>query len=188
MMNFKFGAGLALFLLTAASASAQSVVEKIESLTTNAGLYGNQIPSGSFPRPYTEICVVGGAIRNDQNPAGADTDSGNCRPGFAGWVIEQDERVAQTWTEARMDCLADQMRLPELFEWQFSCFDASAFGLAGMVDNNEWAGNTATPMTNVGTFGAAVPVIGDGSCFTGNWGSAAFSIGNEITLAYRCAR
>jgi hypothetical protein len=187
MMKSTLTAALSLGLLMTNGASAQSVVEKIESLTANAGIYGNRIPNATFPRAYTEICIVGGGVLSDQHQSGESTEGGNCRPGFTGWVIEQDEREAETWAQAKIDCLIDDMRLPEVFEWQYSCSDATAFGLTGMVDNNEWASNTVTPMTYAG-FGSAVPVVGNGSCSSGNWGSAAYSSGQQILQAYRCVR
>ncbi len=187
----RFFAAISAAVVCASPVYAQSVVDKIESLATNQGLYGNTIPARSFPRAFTEVCIVNGAVLSDQNEANGSTAGGNCQPGEIGWVIEREERVAASWTDAKMACTRANMRLPELFEWQYSCLNAEAFGLFDMVGaGSEWGSNTPVAMSwGEGTFfGTAVPTYGMRSCVDGTWGEAAGSNDRVVALEFRCAR
>ncbi|ETX08737.1 MAG: hypothetical protein ETSY2_03630 [Candidatus Entotheonella gemina] len=52
-----------------------------------------------------------------------------CLPGDIGWIIEADERPMESWEMAKAECLKFGMRLPEPFEFLFSCTNAEGFGL-----------------------------------------------------------
>lgn len=159
--------------------------------TANAGLYSNTIADFSPPNAFTEVCVKGGGVLFDIRAAGEPTAGGNCVPGDTGWIIERSERNdagGVPWVEARMDCLRDGMRLPEPFEWQFSCFNDSDFAMIDMKSGSEWGSNSVT-LTSASSFvGIEVPVLGIESCIRGRNASIANITGTSGTAGYRCVR
>lgn len=145
-------------------------------LTANQGLYSNRIPDVSPPNAYTEICFTNGAVMFDIHAIGEPTAGGFCAPGDTGWVIERFERLGgttRTWTDARVECLLDGMRLPEPFEFQFACNNAALFALDSMTDDSEWASNATQLDTNPGLGFVAAIVLGAGACSDGTRGSVA---------------
>ncbi|MEO0422616.1 MAG: hypothetical protein AAF184_09795 [Pseudomonadota bacterium] len=179
---------IAIAALLALPASAQSPLDALQSQTANAGLYANRIPDRTFSRAFTEVCITGGGVLFDQNEAGESTQGGACRPLMKGWVIERDQREAATWTEARVACTIDDMRLPEAMEWQYSCFNADTFGLLNMIGEWEWAGNTTIGYEPNPTRGIGANMFGSGACEDGTRGF----VGREDEFArveqFRCVR
>ncbi|MDA8021282.1 MAG: hypothetical protein MPN21_27930 [Thermoanaerobaculia bacterium] len=170
-------------------ASLQTTAAASASVTGNLGLYGNTIAEMSPPNAYTEICIKGGTVLSDIHAGSESTAGGNCLPGDAGWIIERFERnsgAPEFWESARLECLKDGMRLPEVFEWKVACGDAALFALANMVDNVEWSANATISVGGAG--GVFATSLGNGSC---NWGSPSTvsnDSGNASDNHYRCAR
>ncbi len=156
------------------------------SFSANNGIYENRIVDFTPPNAFTEICIKNGGVQYDVHSVSESTAGGQCVPGDLGWVIERDERPALSWTLARMECLKVGMRLPEAFEYQFSCLDAVVFGLSDMTDDPEWASNTARDAYN-GRHGVGVNVLGGGSCGIASWGWVG-STNGSTSNSYRCVR
>ena len=142
-MTRPLGLFVATALAFAPTIGAQTSVATLRSTTSNDGLYSNTIFDGTPPRPYTEVCFVDGAVRSDVHYVSEPTDGGNCLPGDIGWIIERDERPDLVWFDAKMTCLLDEMRLPEPFEWAFSCNRQDELGLHDMTGNIEWGSNSS---------------------------------------------
>lgn len=160
-----------------------------DSLTANNGLYSNRIPNFSPPNAYTEVCFKNGSVLNDQHAVGGSTLGGYCAPGATGWIIEQDERPAEPWEMAKAACLLDGMRLPEPFEFKYSCKNAGAFGLDNITGNHEWATNSAIVFSNAGSEGVAAIRIGESGCAHGSFDWVALhAIPLEGTLSFRCVK
>lgn len=165
--------------------AAASVID-VGSRSVDGGLYNNRIPDFTHNAAYVEFCVKNGAGVTDFNGPGTSTAGGNCVPGDRGWLIEVFERPALSWSEAKLKCLTLGMRLPELFEFQVSCFRSASWGLANMADNYEWASNAGTIWLGSGN-GFLGIVAGNTSC---NIGSITFVVrqdGQVGTANYRCA-
>ena len=162
-------------------------VDVLRSQTANSGLYDNRIANFTPPNDYTEVCIVAGAVLNDQNPGGSSPVGGNCDPGNIGWLVEREERSALVWEAARMECLKDSMRLPEPFEWKYGCANAALLGLDSMINDYEWASNFAVHQSDSDNHVGAT-VFGLGACDVGSWGEVARSDGGEATFTYRCVR
>lgn len=159
------------------------------SLTANGGLYSNRIIEFTPPLPYVEVCFKDGGFTFDIHTGnGESTTGGNCEPGDKGWVIERDERSAVRWDQARAECLLNDMRLPEPFEFYFSCTRDASLGLINMQVGNEWVSNNATLLHLGSVAGSASHIAGDGNC---NYGSVGW-IGRNDDLArsysFRCVR
>lgn len=175
----------------ATHAAAQTPLETLRSLSADGGMYSNRIASATvvIPTDYTEICIADGQVAFDAKLAGQSTAGGNCAPDDVGWIIERDERSAATWESARMDCLTSGMRLPEPFEWKFSCQNAATFGLNQMIDELEWASNSTTPTENIGgSQGVRTQAFGNGGCAQAVWAAVGNEFGDESSIAYRCVR
>lgn len=165
-------------------------------VTANAGLYGNTIVDTSPPMAYTEICFKDGDISADIHAGGEPTAGGNCLPGDIGWIIERFERdtgVATSWTSARSTCLTDGMRLPEPYEWIFSCEVAALHAISSMTDDWEWASNAVTMSrrsydSSPDFVSLIIPVMGSGACTFGHEGVLARNDGVESTFVFRCVR
>ena len=167
-------------------------------LTANDGLYSNQIVEITPPFDYTEVCFVGGQILIDLHPGGESTVGGatqNCNPGDVGWVIEQNERDSGStvhWTQARLGCLLDGMRLAEPFEWQVSCDQRVEFDLAGMTQGPEWASNHVGESSLSSDVGFGVAVFGEtpngSGCQFAGVGFLGRVSGTRNQHQYRCVR
>ena len=185
----KTGLMLTVALLLGCQAGwSQKLTESLRSTTTNDGLYSNRIADLTPPRAYTEVCLFGGSILVDLHDVSESAEGGNCEPGDIGWIIEREERVADTWVEAKADCLLDGMRLPEPFEWVFSCVRDGALGLTGLRSGSwEWVSNAAHPTQNQDEEGEPdrlqTGIMGDGSCDAMNGGLI-----NSDLYGYRCVR
>ncbi len=156
--------------------------------TANSGLYGNTIADITPPLPFTEICFTQGQVLSDIHVIPKSTAGGNCVPGDVGWIIEQDRRPAATWDSAKVDCLLDGMRLPEVFEWLYSCNNAVLFGLS-MEGEWEWSSNSSVPRDDGGsTTGAAVNTVGNPTCTNGGWRWVTRQDGLSDSHQYRCVR
>ena len=135
------------------------------SVTTNIGGYDNRIALITPQNNYTEICYKNGNRLNDQHQGGESTEGGNCLPGDIGFIIEQNERTANYWEQAKDTCLRQNMRLLEPFEYKLACVDASEFNLNDMTGNWEWASNFALPMTiNSDYYGVGAAIMGGSGC------------------------
>lgn len=156
-------------------------------LSGNTGMYDNRIPTGSFPNAYTEVCYKSESRLNDQHTVDQSTDGGNCLPGDVGYIIEQDERAAEDWEQAKDLCLRDGMRLPEPFEYKVACVDAATFGLNSMTGNWEWASNEAFPMyTTYAGLGAVR--IGVSGCSHTGWTWIGTDTGIHYSFTFRCVK
>ncbi|MEQ8510324.1 MAG: hypothetical protein RIB43_15065 [Rhodospirillaceae bacterium] len=106
-----------------------------------------------------------------------------------GFCIEDDERVAAEWSDARDTCVNANMRLPEPGEFKLAC--DTGVGLNDMTDAWEWVSNFASSLAtddSTPSVGTAVPTGGNGGC---NYGSADFATsitGTIGSLPYRCVR
>lgn len=159
------------------------------SQSANSGLYDNRIPDFSPPEAYTEVCIKSGSVSVDIHALGEPTSGGNCVPGDRGWLIEHEERSHMPWAEAKMDCLTREMRLPEPFEFSYSCKNSDALGLSEMTSGGEWASNSAQITISInGPAGVAVPVMGFDSCISGTREFIVQSTGFEGSQAFRCVR
>lgn len=158
--------------------------------SANQGLYDNRIVEISPPLPYVEVCFKGGTFQFDIHGNGGDsTSGGSCVPGDVGWVIERDERVAAYWEDARATCLMNGMRLPEAFEYMFSCRREQQLALVNMTVNVEWAGNTALVATDNTGPSLVAAAIGAEGCDQGSWGNIAHNpVTGSAVAAYRCVR
>lgn len=157
-------------------------------LSSNQGLYENRIVLMTPSLPFTEVCFKSGGLQNDIHSISESTMGGNCVPGDLGWIIERDQRTATVWASARVACLLEGMRLPEAFEWLFSCSEAGTLGLIGMTNDWEWGSNSATPQRPGTNSGSAVAVLGGGSCGHASYGWAASSSGSSESYVFRCVR
>lgn len=131
--------------------------------------------------PHEDDCVIGEEfIKIWDNEDG--TDIGIC--------VEEDERTAVEWSDARDTCLNAGMRLPEPGEFKFACDKGT--GLNDTTDTDwEWVSNFATSLAvDSGTpnSGVTVPVAGHTDCNTASTGWAASSNGTAASYAYRCVR
>ncbi|MCB1056853.1 MAG: hypothetical protein KDD11_15240 [Acidobacteria bacterium] len=157
------------------------------------GLYGNRIPDITPPNAYSEVCFKAGSTMSDVHSVSEPTAGGNCLPGDIGWIIERDERDSGTsasWEEARASCLQDGLRLPEPFEFYFTCTNAVAFGILDLTDDFEWSSNLAFPASTGSTSGIGSPIIGGtggASCDRGTFGWLGRSGGAGIPNPFRCA-
>lgn len=158
--------------------------------SANQGLYDNRIVEMAPPLAYVEICFKDGDFDFDIHTNGGDgTSGGACAPGDIGWLIERDERVADTWSEARAECLMDGMRLPEPFEYQFSCVREALLALVNMTVNVEWTGNTALVGHDNNGPALVAPAMGADGCDQGSFGRIAQTPPSGSAVgAYRCAR
>lgn len=165
----------------------QSTAAFTTGVSANNGLYDNRIVAMTPPLPYTEVCFKGGSVSTDIHSVSEPTSGGACVPGDLGWIIERDDRTATTWEDARVECLVQGMRLPEPFEYIYSCDNSGSFGLNDMADAWKWASNTALPGVGGSSY-VGVSVIGNGSCRHGSVSSVARSDGAFETLEFRCLR
>ena len=108
------------------------------------GAYTNVVPDVTLFTDYVEICFVStfGATLIDLHPGGGPTTAGNCVPGTPGYLLELIPRPRSTWVNARAACLAQGMRLPELFELLHACENSVAVGFAFDGAAVGWASNT----------------------------------------------
>lgn len=151
------------FQITAAGAS--------EGFSANSGIYANRIANFVPSQPFSEICFKNGQVLGDIHVGSESTQGGNCVPGDIGWVIERNQRPIELWVDARVVCLLEGMRLPEPFEFQFSCRNAATFGLNSMTGDWEWSSNSAAPIQVNGVHGVGVARAGLSSCNSAgaNW-------------------
>lgn len=165
----------------------QVTASTTEGTTANQGLYGNRIVDMVPPQPFTEVCFKQGQRFVDIHAVSETTVGGACLPGDLGWIIERDQRSSEKWSSARASCLLDGLRLPEPFEWLYSCDEAGDLGLNSMIGDWEWTSNSSIPII-VSASGIAVSTAGLSSCGHGNWGWAGKSDGDENVYSYRCLR
>ncbi len=161
-----------------------------EGVSANNGLYGNRIVDFSPPLAFTEVCIVGGSISVDIHAMGETTNGGNCVPGDVGWVMERNQRAPATWEAARMECLLNEMRLPETFEFIYSCVEDATLGLNDMTGDDEWASNSAiSSFSTGGVRGMVVPSVGLNACDRGDryWVARSDGVGGE-SIPFRCVR
>lgn len=106
-------------------------------------------------------------------------------PGSLGFCIEDDERSALAYQDARKTCTDLGKRLPEPNEFKFACLAAPS-GLNDMSNNWEWSSNYVRQELNASYGGHWVSLMGYGGCkenAMGRWGTA-----SEETWAFRCVR
>jgi hypothetical protein len=107
-----------------------------------------------------------------------------------GFCIEKNESPVASWTEAIRTCLSLGKRLPEPWEWQVACDNATTLGLFNMTNNWEWASNFALPIYYGGsTAGVAAAVFGNSGCNYASWDWLGNNlIGARAFAAFRCVR
>jgi|GEM_PF-5834224 len=176
---------------TASGSAAADTISR--SLTGNSGLYSNVISDFVPPLSYTEVCFKDGMVLSDVHTLSESPSGGSCEPGDTGWIIERLERAssaAMAWVNARAECLRDGMRLPEYFEWHYTCNNAGLFGVSDMTDNFEWVSNEASVIDTDanGLAGNAVGVQGSGSCGHAGFGFASRTNSAIDSFQFRCAR
>ncbi len=158
-------------------------------VTGNSGLYDNRIINFEPSQPFSEICFKQGQVLVDIHAVSESTAGGDCLPGDLGWVIERNQRSAALWVNARVVCLLEGMRLPEPFEWFYSCNNAPAFGLNNMVGDWEWSSNTARPIVSAGgTAGVAVAAAGRSGCGYASYDWLGHGNGGTGSEVFRCLR
>jgi len=170
------------------TAIAQAPLDTLRSLTSDGGMYSNQIVSMTLTTPFAELCWPAGSVETDQHPAGGSTVGGNCNVGDIGWVIEQQQRPESIWDSARYDCQRNNMRLPEPFEFMISCRHATQLGLVDIVGDWEWASNSTFTEMKDGVVGIAAMSMGQDSCMSGAWNWVANKEGFGSSDPYRCVR
>ncbi len=158
------------------------------SMTANSGMYENKIIAMNPPAAYTEICFKNGATYYDIHAAGAATGGGNCSVGDTGYIIEDAVRSAAYFTTAKQVCTENNMRLPEPYEWQLACMNASTWGLSSMGTQWEWASNFTLPMYNGSYGGVGAAVFGGSGCGYAGWYWLGGNGGGQDSNFYRCAR
>ncbi len=158
------------------------------SMTANSGMYENKIIAMNPPAAYTEICFKNGATYYDIHAAGAATGGGNCSVGDTGYIIEDAVRSTAYFTTAKQVCTENNMRLPEPYEWQLACMNASTWGLSSMGTQWEWASNFTLPMYYSSSIGVGAAVFGTSGCGYADWAWLGNNIGNQYSGNYRCAR
>ena len=161
-----------------------------EGASANIGLYGNRIADFSPPLAFTEVCIVVSSILVNIHATGEPTNGGNCVPGDLGWVIERNQRASATWVAARMECLLNDMRLPESFEFIYSCAEDATLGLNDMTGDDEWVSNSAiSSFSTGGVRGMVVPAAGLNACDRGDryWIARSDGVGGE-SIPFRCVR
>ena len=164
-------------------------VPYLESTSANMGIYDNRIANLAPPLAYTEVCAKGGVVVSDIHSVSESTAGGACIPGDIGWIIEKNERPAESWVNARMACLLAGMRLPEPFEFQYSCVSAGGLGLADLADDSEWSSNEASVLEAGGAAGVAVTAMGAGGSCSGlilGWVGRTAPL--TQALPFRCVR
>ncbi len=175
-----------------ADGSVQSAANLDGSATANQGFYSNSIAAFSPPFAYTEICFKNVGIQFDIHSISEPTAGGDCLPGDTGFVIEKKERgehVTLSWTQARANCLMDDMRLLEPFEWQIACANAGTFQLDELTDvRGEWVSNTATIVPSEGNTALIAPVSGRFTCVSFTPGTIANTSHNQSMYEWRCGR
>lgn len=159
------------------------------------GLYSNRIVLTSPTVGYSEVCFKAGATKADVHQAAESTAGGNCVPGDTGWIVERAERSAKKWSEAVGTCLQLGFRLPEVFEFKFSCDNQNllVLGLQDMNDDFEWASNKTVPMTDASAgasevYSIAAPAMGGANCL-GGWDFVSRAASSTTaSLPFRCVR
>lgn len=141
------------------------------------------IDNGLF-RPHADTCVTGEAFL----PLGAGGTAGT-----TGLCVEEDERSADHWEDARQTCAALGKRLPEPSEYKIACRLAGSLGLNDMTDDDEWASNFSLSTTGYDPGSnwyriRIIPVAGSGSCLHMSFDNAAHNGSVEGTIPFRCVR
>lgn len=176
---------------TAAAAEelAEDAASSTRSLSVREGLYDNRIRGFTHALAFVEVCFKDGSILSDQNDAGTSTTGGNCEPGDVGWILEANNRAEAEWTSARETCLHLGMRLPEIFEFQFSCRNADSLGLSAEISAFEWMMNTPelTGLPDSLKRGAAVVGGMIGNCDVFDLGFIGGANVTPASMAFRCA-
>ncbi len=106
-----------------------------------------------------------------------------------GFCIEEDERTAAEWSDARDICVNADMRLPEPGEFKLAC--DNGVSVNDMTDDWEWVSNFATHLVTDDASpasGVAVTIGGNGSCNYGSSDWATSDTGSIGSRVYRCVR
>ena len=108
--------------------------------------------------------------------------------GDIGYIIEDAVRSATYFTTAKQVCTENNMRLPEPYEWQLACMNASTWGLSSMGTQWEWASNFTLPLYGSNYVGVGAAVFGSSGCGYASWAWLGSSYGGQDSYYYRCAR
>lgn len=188
--GFKFPDGTVQSTAAVSEELAKEATDSVRRLTVSQGLYDNRIEEFTHARAFAEVCFKNGSILSDQNPGGTSTTGGECVPGDVGWILEADNRLSAEWTDAKDTCLRVGMRLPEIFEFQFSCRNATSLGLNASVSGFEWMMN-APKLTYLGGdisgYGPAAMTGKIGSCENFDFGFLGGANVEPSSQPFRCA-
>lgn len=103
-----------------------------------------------------------------------------------GFCIEEDERTAEAWEDARETCAQAGKRLPEPAEWKYACEDAGTLGLNNMTDDWEHASNFSY-LGAVTGYVLIAASMGNGSCIHSNIAYIAnYTGGAASSFVFRC--
>ncbi len=155
---------------------------------SDGAAYSNRIPDFTPPYSFTEVCIKDHEVFYDIHSASEPTVGGNCVPGDIGWIIERYERSFVAWAEAKMECLKDDMRLPEAFEYRYSCTRDTTLGLISMQDDWEWASNSAIGTRTDSYSGIESLIMANGGCNYASMYPIAGVDGVIQGAVYRCAK
>ncbi|MCP4664509.1 MAG: hypothetical protein GY856_54690 [bacterium] len=171
-------------------ATVQATASNSAFLSANTGLYHNRVADVTPLLPYSEICFKEGSIFVDIHSISEPTTGGLCDPGDVGWLMERDERPDTTWEFAKAECLMNGMRLPEPFEFKYSCKNSASFGLSDMIGPGEWSSNSAQQVVfDGGVNGLGVSIMGEYSCAQGGVGLVIYNQNpSEDSRNFRCVR
>lgn len=156
--------------------------------SSGPGIYNNRIVLMTPAQPFSEVCFKQGSIFGDIHVSSESSAGGNCLPGDVGYIIERNQRTAARWENAQVQCLLDGMRLPETFEWLYSCYNAATFGLNEMVGDWEWASSVSIPLYANNISRISVSKAGLSGCSFGSFDSVAQGNGAASIFPYHCVR
>lgn len=105
-----------------------------------------------------------------------------------GFCMENAERSAAPFLDARKACVDAGKRLPEPTEFAQACSTVGT-NLANMTNNAwEWASNFTIPYYYAPNHGVAAALMGGNGCDQGTAGWLANAGGGALSTAFRCVR
>jgi hypothetical protein len=145
-------------------------------------------PNGFGPGPNSDMWTSLMVEKGLYTPHVDDCISGEAFQvidGTRGFCIEQSERTADSWINARSTCFAAGKRLPELTEYRVACGNAGSLSLSNVTNDYEWAGNAPESFSN--SQGAGM-LIGNGGCAIMSYDAFVSSGGEGTNRTFRCVR
>lgn len=136
---------------------------------TNSDMWTSFMVEKGLYTPHVNNCISGEAFQ--------------VIDGGRGYCIEQSERSADSWINARDTCFAAGQRLPELTEYRVACGNAGGLSLTNVTNDYEWAGNAPESFSN--SQGAGM-LIGNGGCTIMSYDAFVSSGGAGSNRTFRC--